>query len=128
MTDHDEHLAEKCPKCGAECRKRNSVFPAVLERADGSWHAVNGLECKDNQIARLQGIVDKLPKTADGVPVAPGMVVWPLHFLEDEQGAEIHWGIFDLNTTDYMDDVSAKRLYSTEAAARAAAQDEGAEG
>ena len=27
---------------------------------------------------RLQAIVDKLPKTADGVPVVPGMEVWDL--------------------------------------------------
>lgn len=28
------------------------------------------------EVERLQAIVDKLPKTADGVPVVPGMVVW----------------------------------------------------
>lgn len=28
------------------------------------------------EIERLQGIIDKLPKMADGVSVAPGMVVW----------------------------------------------------
>lgn len=28
------------------------------------------------EITRLQAIVDKLPKTADGVPVVPGMDVW----------------------------------------------------
>jgi hypothetical protein len=28
------------------------------------------------EIERLKGIVDKLPKTADGVPVYPGMRLW----------------------------------------------------
>ena len=28
------------------------------------------------EIERLKAIVDKLPKTADGVPVVPGMRVW----------------------------------------------------
>lgn len=27
----------------------------------------------------LQAVVDKLPKTADGVPVVPGMTCWRLH-------------------------------------------------
>jgi len=29
-----------------------------------------------DEIDRLQAIVDRLPKTADGVPVTPGMIVW----------------------------------------------------
>ena len=30
------------------------------------------------EIERLRAIVDKLPKTADGVPLVPGMEVWDL--------------------------------------------------
>jgi len=29
-----------------------------------------------DEIDRLQAIVDRLPKTADGIPVTPGMKVW----------------------------------------------------
>jgi len=31
---------------------------------------------QDREIKRLQAIVDKLPKTSDGVPVVPGMMLW----------------------------------------------------
>ena len=34
------------------------------------------LEAKDRELEQLRAIVDKLPKTADGVPVVPGMMVW----------------------------------------------------
>lgn len=35
------------------------------------------------KILQLQAIVDRLPKTADGVPVAPGMMVWTPDDLDD---------------------------------------------
>ncbi len=38
-----------------------------------SWGYRKALEIK---IKRLQAIVDKLPKTADGVHIVPGMVLW----------------------------------------------------
>lgn len=31
---------------------------------------------RDAEIGRLRAIVDKLPKTVDGVPITPGMTVW----------------------------------------------------
>lgn len=31
-----------------------------------------------DEIERLRAIVDRLPKTADGVPIYPGMTVWAL--------------------------------------------------
>ena len=34
------------------------------------------LDEAEDRIADLQAIVDKLPKTADGVPVVPGEYVW----------------------------------------------------
>lgn len=30
----------------------------------------------EEEIEQLEAIVDKLPKTADGVPVTPGMTIW----------------------------------------------------
>ena len=45
------------------------------------------MDRRDNKFARLQAerdalqiVVDKLPKTADGVPVLPGMKLWRLDF------------------------------------------------
>ena len=65
MTDN-----ESCPFCG---------LPTV-----GGYHEIHETPaCIARQLAkanaendRLQAIVDKLPKTADGVPVAPGMTVY----------------------------------------------------
>ena len=39
------------------------------------------------EITRLRAIVDKLPKTADGVPITPGMEVW---WIVDEDPE--YWG------------------------------------
>ena len=36
-------------------------------------------ECLQSRIAKLEAIVDKLPKTDDGVPVVPGLEVWINH-------------------------------------------------
>jgi len=58
---------EACPKCG-------------INLAVCYCHVPGGLECQLAQAkaenARLAGIVDRLPKTADGVPVVPGMPVY----------------------------------------------------
>ena len=35
-------------------------------------------ECPQCELKRLRAIVDNLPKTADGVPVTPGMTLWGL--------------------------------------------------
>lgn len=37
----------------------------------------------EQKVERLRGVVDKLPKTADGVPIVPGMRLW-------------FWGLSDL--------------------------------
>lgn len=44
------------------------------------------------EIERLRAIVDKLPKTADGVPMTPGMNVYSLHWFQP-------WRITGFNTT-----------------------------
>jgi hypothetical protein len=67
------------------------------------------------EIARLQAIVDKLPKTADDVPVVPGMELWaPAHMAWDvRQGREPRASLSD-------DVVHTKEYYSTREAAEAA--------
>ncbi len=48
------------------------VYPGGPKRGE----FVAALDRQAAEITRLQAIVDKLPKTADGVPVTPGMTVW----------------------------------------------------
>jgi len=52
---------------------RNYRMP---KEAIGTVAILDGLIAK---IERLTAIVDKLPKTADGVPIVPDMVVWGYH-------------------------------------------------
>jgi hypothetical protein len=77
-----------------------------------------------DEIIRLQTIVDKLPKTADGVPVVPGMILWPGIFIPDEQGARIGWYATDLATGDRIhqgeDTLRIGKCYSTREAAETA--------
>lgn len=55
---------------------------------------------KEAEIDRLQAIIDKLPKTADGVPVTPGMAIWPKleFFVPNEQGGTVVLCIVDTET------------------------------
>ena len=75
------------------------------------------MECMERQRTRLQSIVDKLPKLADGVPAVPGMepfapdyprrrhtVIMCIEQDIDPDGSDTQWGM----------------LYSTREAAEAA--------
>ena len=75
-----------------------------------------------NEVSALGDIVDKLPKTADGVAIVPGMIIWPQHMLDDELGARTHIGIVDLNIGDeHLDrDIKLETCYSTKKAAEKA--------
>jgi len=74
-----------------------------------------------NHIAERELILSRLPKTADGVPIAPGDTVWPRGdlFMEDEQGAEIRYSLYDKTTGD-DGDLLPSYVYSTREAAIAA--------
>ena len=80
------------------------------------------------EINRLRAIVDKLPKTADGVPVVPGMEVWVLAdpvasgvVVEVmEFGYTIRRDIGEQYITTYPGHIFGNYGYSTEAAALAA--------
>jgi len=76
------------------------------------------------EIERLQTIVDKLPKTADGVPVVPGMVLHDPIWIEDPFGVHqllvfcpnarrSEWSCND-------GEVDTSQCYSTREAAQAA--------
>jgi len=75
-------------------------------------------------VERLRAIVEKLPKTADGVPVVPGMVIWPPEFIEDEQGATVKIIARDNLTGDMLEHGTSLlwigKCYSTREAAEAA--------
>ena len=68
----------ECPDCG--------VHPVENTAGGGTitTHLPNDRICLKNQLARLQAIVDKLPKTAEGVPIIPMMRVWVNEAWEDE--------------------------------------------
>ena len=72
---------------------------------------------RDAEIERLRATVDRLPKTADGVPVTPGMECW----YRSCGGRVVSFQISDWGdiATDWDD--SGPRYYSTRAAAREAA-------
>ena len=93
---------EKCPKCGAsihyeDVRHTNGGTVAVPHEGKDVHDIVT---CLERQVAQLQAIVDKVDKTADGVPVVSRMPVFspawhptgfvavrqvriPLHSIED---------------------------------------------
>src|SRR5690554_6157274 len=75
---------------------------------------------------KLRAIVDKLPKTADGVPVVPGMALYPLHPLpgvEDDHGIATI-GVYDPATMEHLvhgyGEFRTGACYSTREAAEAA--------
>lgn len=61
------------------------------------------------RVQELEQIVERLPKTADGVPITPGMKLYPRFNPDDEQEAGQLWSRFGFDVQ-----------YSTRAAAEAA--------
>ena len=84
---------------------------------------------RGREIEDLQAVVKQLPKTADGVPVAPGMKVFYRHAV----GGTIYSDVI-ADLTPYSTDpessiwaggeIGVDQCYSTEAAARAAGESE----
>lgn len=132
-------MNEICPDCGSGFatphHSRNGWHYAQCDRR---WHGEHGWEpscptaClrrqvanRDTQIAelksqlaRLQAIVDKLPKTADGVIITPGRTFYELWGTAPA-------GIRSLEVADWYDreddsPVAAAEIYSTREAAEAA--------
>lgn len=120
-----ERLRADDAKCGT-CDLCNKP---VME--SDQWHCDNPetdpirhVEC---EIARLRAIVDKLPKTADGVPVVP----WMRLFVPEFEG-----GVSEISVVGTWEKRSTSSLplpvyhgeracYSTRSAAEAAARKEG---
>ena len=75
------------------------------------------------EVARLREIVDRLPKTADGVPIVPGMKLWPYFEIEDEEGAVAGLHVVDTASGEVLidgDELDSATLYSTRKAAEIA--------
>jgi hypothetical protein len=95
-------------------------------------HLKAGLSACKVERDKFKAIVDKLPATADGVPVVPGMAVWtPVGmFNGPEAGPRKHYGLVILDDSELLGEVDeyvwtfyAKSCYSTREAAEAASAD-----
>jgi NTP pyrophosphatase (non-canonical NTP hydrolase) len=70
-----------------------------------------------SRVEELEAIVAKLPKTADGVPIVPGMMLWMNEPERKTKAVRAHWKNAPITYSDKLYWVS---FYSTEAAALAA--------
>jgi len=112
---------------GKEFPLMQPVFDGQFVRYSQASDRIAELEA---EVERLKAIVDKLPKTADGVPVGIGDVVWWLHSGIAHECAVT--GIDDLNRVAIArlprdsDQSSSIRhsLYSTREAAIAASKEQ----
>jgi hypothetical protein len=114
MTD----MSDKCPKCGAESFGGRAA--GVFKCGRKLWPEDNPetIDCLRRQLSTLQAIVDKLPKTADGVPVVPGMTLW---YWSKKHGPQRLEAV--MRTTDGCNDFDLNIesfLHSTREAAEAA--------
>jgi hypothetical protein len=78
---------------------RQLTLAERIDNVRGMW--VNDLAENDRLTERLEKaekVIERLPKTKDGVPVYPGMRVWPLHRMtEDDDGSciEMNYHVID---------------------------------
>lgn len=95
-------------------------------QADSQLHGVcifcyrDRLAEASKRVEGLEGVVSKLPKTADGVPITPGMGVW---FPGDDEPTEVDPGVgmvYDDETYQHP----AKSVYSTREAALATTKEQ----
>ena len=82
----------------------------------------------DDEIERLQAIVDKLPHTVDDVPVVPGEIFYINGVVEFDNGATLKLSAseqrFLLVLVNYPNVLFKGQLFSTREAADAAGKDE----
>lgn len=109
-----------------------------LDEGDGQWR--NRFFDSEQRRQELQAIVDRLPKTADGVPYQIGMEVWLPGFLKypgyveyimDDMVAVNDMMDWPANGCDTIREYTVRHaasLYSTRAAAEAALAEREREG
>ena len=129
-------MSDKCPKCGCEIKLIPAMEPdnpdvptnyVMQDVASSLLHEVDDMQYLRNQLAtektenkRLREISDKLPKTADGVPIVPGDVVWTRYRTVAKKDIIEALDIAVKKPAIWMDGMAdAERLYSTKAAAEA---------
>lgn len=117
-----ERLAERG---GFYPSEMDELLPDWRERSDEITRLCSTVAEQAAELERLRAVVDRLPKTADGVPVTPGMEVWK-HL---KNGKAVSLGTiesihhYDATTSrwPYRDQANPYELiYSTREAAEAA--------
>jgi hypothetical protein len=79
------------------------------------------LAAANAEVEQLKGIVAKLPVTADGAPVVPGMTVWACHGITGEaQSLHVDSSLDPRQYMGPLDGIDVKYTYSTKDAALAA--------
>ena len=134
----NENMSEpeqtKCPDCSADAQYRSPANVMVRHERGGRDCLRRQLAQRDATIAKLQAIMDRLPKTADGVVMLPNDTVW---FADPwagkvrsaklpALGCKMTYPPFvcadDLTEPDYLTrDVPSVEWYSTRAAIELAA-------
>lgn len=108
-------------------QEAESTLEVILSREQITQRDVDAIEVVLAEIKRLQAIVAKLPKTADGVPVVPGIDVWVTH---QERHEPYKCTVFAVGNTALKVEVSEthKRTWVWQSACystREAAEEEG---
>lgn len=118
---------------------RLEYAPATVGHSQGfkaGWLAAMELAKRerDEELAQLREVVRKLPRTADGVIMVPGMKLYPMHPLpeEDLDGAddcfEVVMSGYDSETCDDIEPYELPLNYSSKEAAALARASETAGG
>ena len=103
--------AAKGPNCDGEI----SMGMGVVMQCDIS-----------RKLVQLQAVVDKLPKTADGVLIEPSMKVYAFDPIGYLQGYDVQgMGMCDDSSSPSVAYIPWLRCYSTHEAAREAAKEDG---
>lgn len=89
-------------------------YKAGYDRAEAESH---------DEIERFRAIVDRLPKTADGVPVVPGMTLWARLRGRWVEVAVAQVALCGVLSTAHHGYISAKNTFSTREAAEAAKEE-----
>lgn len=100
-------LCEICHTLGLPCPEYRMKTPAAVARMAA-------------ELAEAKAVVDKLPKTADGVPVQVGTIVYPIHCCIAQY--VVNSTLRAHHITCRMSAVPMDQVYSTCAKARAAAE------
>lgn len=100
-----------------------SEYDALIEKCDENESLRAELAKANAEIERLRSIVDSLPKTADGVPIIPGMTLWLVVY--NALGQQVYEAVPDVvvegeYVRTWFGAIRSDRCYSTREAAEAA--------